>query len=53
MGLRFQTTVCDTFELQYTSLLKHVSQLRHFRTLGICLSPLLERVPMPTPGHGF
>ena len=36
-----------------TSLLKHVSQFRHLCTLGICLSPLLERVPMPTPGHGF
>ena len=27
--LRPQTPVCDTFELQYTSLLKHVSQFRH------------------------
>ena len=39
------TPVCDTFELQYTSLLKHVSQFRHFRILTIGLSLLLERVP--------
>ena len=39
-GLRPQTPVCDTFELQYTSLLKHVSQSRHFRVLTIGLSPL-------------
>ena len=53
--LRLQTPVCDTFELHYTSLLKHVSQFRHFRILTIGLSPLLERVPsyVPTPGHGF
>ena len=25
--------VCDTFELQYTSLFKHVSQFTHFRIL--------------------
>ena len=31
---------CDTFELQYTSLLKHVSQFRHFRILTIGLIPL-------------
>ena len=54
-GLRPQTPVCDTFELQYTLLLKHVSQFRHFRILTIGLSPLLERVLsyVPTPGHGF
>ena len=27
------SSVCDTFELQYTSLLKHVSQFTHFRIL--------------------
>ena len=50
-----QTPVCDTFELLSTSLLKHVSQFRHFRILTIGLSPLLERVPsyVPSPGHGF
>ena len=31
--LRPQTPVCDTFELQYTSLLEHVSQFTHFRIL--------------------
>ena len=31
--LRPQTPVCDTFELQYTSLLKHVSQFTQFRIL--------------------
>ena len=31
--LRPQTPVWDTFELQYTSLLKHVSQFTHFRSL--------------------
>ena len=38
-----------------TSLLKRVSQLRHFRILTIDLSSFLERVPsyVPTPGHGF
>ena len=46
---------CDTFELQYTFLLKHVSQFRHFCFLIIGLNPLLERVfsYVPTPGHGF
>ena len=34
------TPVCDTFELQYTFLLKHVSQSRHFCILSISLSPL-------------
>ena len=53
LGASSPDHVCDTFELQYTSLIKHVSQFRHFRTLGICLSPLLERVPKPTPGHDF
>ena len=54
-GLCPQTLVCDTFELQYTCLLKHVSQFTHFRTLSIGLSPLLEGVPSceSTPGHGF
>ena len=33
LELRPQTPVCDTFELQYTSLLKHVSQFTHFRSL--------------------
>ena len=32
-GLRPKTPVCDKFELQYTSLLKHVSQFTHFRIL--------------------
>ena len=32
-----QTLFCDTFELQYTSLLKHVSQFKHFRNLTIGL----------------
>ena len=40
-GLCSQTPVCDTLELQYTSLLKHVSPFRHFRILTIGLSPLL------------
>ena len=55
LRLRPQTPVCDTFKLQYTFLLKHVSQFRHFCILTIGLSPLLERVPsyVPTPGHGF
>ena len=35
-----QIHVCDTFELPYTSLLKQVSQFRHFRILTISLSPL-------------
>ena len=50
-----QPPVCDTFKLQNTSLLKHVSQFRHFRILIIVLSPLLERVRsyVPTPGYGF
>ena len=39
-----QPAVCDTYELQYTSLLKHVSQFRHFCILSIGLSPLLERI---------
>ena len=43
------------FNCRTTSLLKHVSQIRHFRILNIGLSPLLERVPshVPTPGHCF
>ena len=44
-GLRPHTPVCDTFELQYTSFLKHVSQFRHFCILTIRLiksSPLNE-----------
>ena len=43
------------YELQYTSLLKHVYQFKHFRILTIGLSTLLERVPsyVPTPWHGF
>ena len=41
-GRNPQTPVCDTFELQSTSLLKHVSQFRHFRILTIGLSPLLN-----------
>ena len=47
--------LCDTFELQYTSLLKHVFQFTHFRILSIGLSPLIEGVPSyePTSGHGF
>ena len=55
LGLRPQTPVCDTFDLQYTSLLKHVSQFTHFRILSIGLSPFLEGVPSyeSTPGHGF
>ena len=55
LGAHPQTLVCDTFELQYISLLKQVSQFRQFRILAIGLSPLLERVPCygPTPGHGF
>ena len=49
-----QTPVCDTFELQHTSLLKHVFQFRHFRILTFGLSPFLERVPSCVPtGHGF
>ena len=54
-GLRPQTPICGTFELQFTSLVKHVSQFWHFCILIIGLSPLLERVPIyvPTPGHGF
>ena len=53
--LRPHTPVCDTFELRYTSLLKHVSQFRHFRILSFGLSPLLERIPryVPTPGRDF
>ena len=45
----------DGFELQYTSLLNHVSQFRHFRSLSLGLSPLLERVLsyLRTPGHGI
>ena len=39
-GLRPQTPVCDIFEVQYISLLKHVAQFRHFRFLTIGLSPL-------------
>ena len=38
--LRSYTPVCDAFELQYTSLLKRVFQVRHFRILTIGLSPL-------------
>ena len=50
-----QTPVCDMFELQYTSLLKHISQFRHFCILTIGLRPLLEQVPsyMSIAGHGF
>ena len=50
-----QIPVCDTFELQCTSLLKHVSQFGHFCILSIGLIPLLERIPSyePTPDHGF
>ena len=53
--LRPQTPVCDTFKLQYTSLLKHVAQFRHFHILAVGLSPPLERVPIyvPTSGHGL
>ena len=40
LRLRPQTPICDTFELQYTSLPKHVSQFRHFRILTIGLSLL-------------
>ena len=36
-GLRPQTPLCDTFQLQYTSSLKHVSKFRHFRILSIGL----------------
>ena len=39
-GLSPQTPVGDTFELQYTSLLKSVSQFRHLRILPIGLTPL-------------
>ena len=39
-GLRPQTPVCDTFELQCTSLLKHVSQFRYFCTLTLGVSPV-------------
>ena len=39
-GLRLQTPVCDTFELQYTSLLKHISQFRYFCTFTLGLSPV-------------
>ena len=39
-GLRPQTPICYTFELQYTSLLKHVSEFRHFRISSIGLRPL-------------
>ena len=43
-GLRSQTPVCDTFQLQCTFLLKHVSQFWHFCSLTIGLSPLLKRI---------
>ena len=41
--------------MMMTSLLKHVSQFRHFRILTSGLGPLLERVPryVSTPGYGF
>ena len=54
-GIRPQTPVCDTFQLLYTSLLKHVSQFRDFRVLTIGLSPLFDLVSscVPTPGQGF
>ena len=50
-----QTPVCDTFELQYTSLLKHVSKFRHYCILTIGLRPLLERIPsyVPAPDHSL
>ena len=50
-----QTPVCDTFQLQYTSLLKHLFQFRHCHILTIGLSPLFDQVPSyaSTPGHGF
>ena len=53
--IRPQTPVFHTFELQYTSLLKHDSQFRHFRILSIGLIPSFKRVSIyvPTPGHGF
>ena len=35
-----QIPVCDTFELQYTPLLKHVSQFRYFCSLTLGLSPV-------------
>ena len=34
---QLQTPVCDAFELQYASLLKHVFQFRHFYILTIGL----------------
>ena len=55
LGLRSQTSVCDTFELQYTSLRKRVPHFRHFHILTIGLSSFLERVPsyVQTPSLGF
>ena len=40
-GLRPQILVSDTFDLQCTSLLKQVSQFRHFHISNIVLSPPL------------
>ena len=40
LGALPQTLVCDTLEMQYTSLFKQVYQIRHFRILTIGLSPL-------------
>ena len=50
-----QTFVCDTFKLQYTSLLKHVSQFRHFCILiiGLALSLNEFLVTCQHTGHGF
>ena len=55
-GLCPQTPVCNTFQLQYTSLLNTSSNLDIFSLfLTIGLSLLLERFPsyVPAPGHGF
>ena len=55
LGTPLSDPVCNTFDLQYTFLLKHVSQFKHFRIFAIGLSPLLEQVPtyVPAPVHGF
>ena len=54
-GLRPQTPVCDTFKLQYTSLLKHVSRFIRFHIELLVKALFFEVVPsyVPAPGHGF